>query len=55
MADTDLLERQAERSLQRLRPRLDARFAPFASSAPDEWGAFVHRLEANLPRLFPLL
>jgi amylosucrase len=55
MADIEWLERQAERSLQRLRPRLDARFAPFASSAPDEWGAFMRRLEANLGRLFPLL
>jgi amylosucrase len=54
MPDTQWLERNAERSLQRLRPRLDARFASFASSAPDEWRAFTHRLEANFDRLFRL-
>ena len=55
MADTEWLERQAERSLQRLRPRLDARFAVFARSAPDEWQVFTRRLEANFNRLFRLL
>jgi glycosidase len=55
MPDTQWLERNAERSLQRLRPRLDARFASFASSVPDEWRAFTHRLEANFDRLFRLL
>jgi glycosidase len=55
MADTEWLERQAERSLQRLRPRLDARFAAFARSAPDEWQVFTRRLEANFNRLFRLL
>jgi amylosucrase len=55
MPDTQWLERQAERSLQRLRPRLDARFAAFARNAPDEWQVFTRRLEANFSRLFQLL
>ena len=55
MADTELLERQAERSLQRLRPRLKARFASFAQSDPNEWEVFMRRLEASFRRLFQLL
>jgi amylosucrase len=55
MPDTEWLERQAERSLQRLRPRLEARFASFAKSTPKEWEVFTSRLEANFGRLFQLL
>jgi len=55
MPDTQWLERHAERSLRRLRPRLDARFAAFAASAPDQWRTFTRRLEANFSRLFRLL
>ena len=40
---------------QRLRPRLQSRFASFAQRAPDEWGAFIRRLDATFPRLFQLL
>ena len=55
MSESELLERQVERSLRRLRPRLEARFAALAAGAPDEWAVFVRRLEANFPRLFQLL
>jgi glycosidase len=55
MADIQWLERQAERSLQRLRPRLKARFASFAQRAPNDWEAFTRRLDATFPRLFQLL
>ncbi len=55
MPDTEWLERQAERSLQRLRPRLDAHCASFAQSDPNEWKAFTRRLEKNFSRLFQLL
>jgi len=55
MPDTERLARQAERSLQRLRPRLKVRFASFAKSKPQEWQVFTSRLEANFGRLFPLL
>ena len=55
MPDTEWLERQAERSLLRLRPRLQAHFASFAQSNPGEWKAFTRRLENNFARLFQLL
>ena len=55
MPDTEWLERQAKRSLLRLRPRLQAHFASFAQSNPGEWKAFTRRLENNFVRLFQLL
>lgn len=51
MADT--LHQQTKRSLERLLPRLDARFA--AQADPAEWAAFRSRLERHFPRLFRLL
>lgn len=51
MADT--LHQQTKRSLERLLPRLDARFA--AQADPAEWAAFRTRLERHFPRLFRLL
>jgi amylosucrase len=55
MPDTQWLEHHSARSLRRLRRRLEARFASFVKGKPNEWQAFVQRLEANFPRLFRLL
>lgn len=55
MSDLPLLERQAARSLQRLQPRIAARFASYARRAPQDWQSFNHRLAINFPRLFQLL
>lgn len=51
MADT--IHQQTKRSLERLLPRLDARFA--AQADPADWAAFRGRLERHFPRLFRLL
>lgn len=45
----------AERSLDRLLPRLESRFAEYALTAPQEWQVFLDRLEVNFPCLFGLL
>ncbi len=45
----------SERSLQRLLPRLETRFADFAQSNPMDWALFCKRLDAHFPRLFDLL
>lgn len=55
MAEQPWLERQIDLSLERLRPRLEARFASFAQHKPGEWEVFIDRLEATFPRLFGLL
>jgi amylosucrase len=47
--------RQAEVSLNRLKPRLEARFAAFARAQPQDWAVFCQRLDANFERLFGLL
>lgn len=44
---------EAELTLSRLLPRLEARFAGLA--APEEWTIFTRRLETHFPRLFRLL
>jgi glycosidase len=53
MADTIWQNQQTARSLERLLPRLDARFATDAD--PADWAAFKARLERHFPTLFPLL
>lgn len=53
MPDTIWQNQQTARSLQRLLPRLDARFAAQADQA--DWAAFKTRLERHFPTLFPLL
>lgn len=47
------LDTTAQRSLQRLWPRLEARYA--AHSAPADWAAFTQRTQTHFPRLFGLL
>lgn len=53
MADTIWQKQQTTRSMERLLPRLEARFA--AAAAPADWAAFKARLERHFPALFPLL
>ncbi len=52
---TEWLERQARRSLERLRSRLEARFSSLVESRPAEWSAFKDRLTKHFMRLFRLL
>jgi amylosucrase len=46
---------QANRSLQRLIPRLEARFSSVIQENPDTWRVFKSRLEAHFESLFSLL
>jgi glycosidase len=55
MANNEWLERQANISLNRLRIAQERRFADTIADRPEEWQAFVRRLESNFPRLFGLL
>ena len=55
MASDLLVEKQALTSLNRLKPRLDERFARFAAAAPQDWQVFLKRLDENFPNLFKLL
>jgi amylosucrase len=48
------LERQITLSLQRLLPRLEARFSEIAAVDPQGWEQFVERLTVNFPQLFRL-
>jgi len=54
-ADPQWLESQAELSLERLLPRLEARYATYASSNADEWENFCNRIKSNFSRLFRIL
>lgn len=53
MPDTIWQQQQTTRSLERLLPRLDARFA--AQADPADWATFKARLERHFPTLFGLL
>jgi amylosucrase len=55
MAKDLLDEKQAQTSLTRLQPRLEARFASYAATSPQAWLVFLKRLDENFPRLFKLL
>ena len=55
MADAEWVRQQAAVSLERLRPRLAARFQAQAGAAPDAWCAFEARLDREWARLFSLL
>lgn len=48
-------KRQAEVSLARLKPRLEAHYVEFIHQSPAEWHQFSARLEQHFPRLFELL
>jgi glycosidase len=45
----------AGRSYQRLQPRLQSRYEPYAKANPADWAEFTARLEAHFGRLFDLL
>lgn len=45
---------QMERSLKRLMPRLETRFAAQAAAAPAAWDQFIARLRTHFPRLFEI-
>jgi glycosidase len=45
---------QTERSLNRLLPRLETRFAERAASDPISWTQFITRLREHFPRLFEI-
>lgn len=45
----------AERSLSRLLPRLESRFAAYAAGNPQDWAAFLQRLKTHFPGLFGIL
>lgn len=53
--DRSKIEKDSQKSLKRLRPRLESHFSSYAKSNPDEWGVFLKRLESNFNRLFELL
>jgi amylosucrase len=48
------LERQISLSLQRLLPRLEARFSDRIATDPQGWEQFTERLRVNFPQLFHL-
>jgi amylosucrase len=47
--------REAQRTLERLLPRLEAEFAPVAKRDPQAWTGFKARLNQHFPRLFRIL
>ncbi len=55
MVEPRLLDRPAQVSLDRLLPRLHARYAHEIQADPLTWEAFQARLESHFPRLFGLL
>ncbi len=52
--DTAQTEREAQRTLDRILPRLEKEFADSITSHPQEWAAFSTRLQQNFSRLFRL-
>ena len=55
MTDDLSIEYEANRSLERLLGRLEARFRSYANAAPEQWATFTHRLEEAFQRLFQRL
>ncbi|MGB8644546.1 MAG: alpha-amylase family glycosyl hydrolase, partial [Anaerolineae bacterium] len=55
MPDSRWLEQQPEITLRRLMPRLEERFAAYATHSPQEWAALKQRIEEHWPRLLSLL
>lgn len=45
----------AQRTLERLQPRLEAEFFAYAAQNPRAWGQFQIRLKQHFPRLFQIL
>ena len=49
------VQHKAQRTLERLMPRIDADYAPYAQKNPQAWGQFHARLKQHFPRLFGIL
>ena len=49
------LEKHAQRTLGRLLPRLEDRFAEFVLSHPKEWDNYLARIDRNFEKLFSIL
>lgn len=49
------LTTEAQRTLNRLLPRLDAEFSAFAKRHPKAWSQFLSRLNQHFPQLFSIL
>lgn len=49
------LSREAKRTLDRLQPRLETRFADYIANHPTEWQAFERRLSQHFEDLFRIL
>ncbi len=54
MSDGIWFKQHADKSLNRILPRLTERFAIQAEADPDHWNVFVTRLDANFTKLFEL-
>ncbi len=53
--DSQRLQQHTQRTLHRLIPRLESRFAEFIKSNPEDWQIFSSRLSKNFENLFPIL
>ena len=49
------LSRESKRTLDRLEPRLETRFADYISKHPEEWQVFEARLNRHFEDLFRIL
>jgi glycosidase len=49
------LEKNSQRTLDRLFPRLESRFAKFVKSNPKEWDNHLARIDQNFEKLFSIL
>ena len=55
MPDHQWLKEQSHITLERLVPRLNARYVTYAGTHPEAWGIFISRLETHFETLFNLL
>jgi hypothetical protein len=55
MPDSRWLQQQSQRTLDRLLPRLEGRFAAFRKTNPEDWGKFIRRVDDHFERLFTIL
>ena len=55
MSNVYWLEQQTQLTLDRLIPRIEARFPSYAGNNPDDWDIFLTRLDKHFGRLFSIL
>jgi len=48
-------KKEASRTLDRLRPRLESSFSAYAAQNPEAWSMFISRLDEQFPALFKIL